>query len=203
MKSKSKERNKEQQELPKFFGSRDQGIFRGPGHVCMGGQGNGALANKVTETSVLMKALTARPAFASRPLLITAKAIAVLAISRVTVASVDKVMSAWAVKVTIDKVTVALANKVTEALVLMAALTDTVTAAFASRPLLITAKAIVVLAIYRVTVASVDKVISAWAVKVTVALTNKVPAALALMADTVPAAFASRPLLITAKAIAA
>jgi len=39
VKSKSKERNKEQQELPKFFGSRDQGIFRGPGHVCMGGHG--------------------------------------------------------------------------------------------------------------------------------------------------------------------
>lgn len=66
-----------------------------------------ALANKITETLVLMKALTARPAFASRPLLITAEAIAVLAISRVTVASVDKVMSAWAVKVT-----VALTNKV-------------------------------------------------------------------------------------------
>ena len=46
MKSKSKERNKEQQELPKFFGSRDQGVFGGQGHVGMGGQGNGGLGKQ-------------------------------------------------------------------------------------------------------------------------------------------------------------
>ena len=69
MKSKSKERNKEQQELPKFFGSRDQGVFGGPGHVGMGGQGNGGLDEQGMADTV-------PAAFASRPLLITAKAIA-------------------------------------------------------------------------------------------------------------------------------